>query len=94
MPSPITPTVRPQASSAEAPDARPVDERQDGAELPLPPPPVVPALPVVRPGGISSNELRAWGRAQGFAVPDRGRLPSELLRAWERATEEAGERAE
>ncbi|WP_225803634.1 GNAT family N-acetyltransferase [Streptomyces sp. NK15101] len=58
------------------------------------PPPVTPALPVMGPGGIASNELRRWGRAQGFAVPDRGRLPSELLRAWERATEEAGERAE
>ncbi|SEB76607.1 GNAT family N-acetyltransferase [Streptomyces sp. TLI_105] len=68
------------------------------------PPPTPPALPVMGPGGISSNELRAWGRSQGFDIPDRGRLPSELLRAWERATEEvateevateeAGERAE
>ncbi|MEU0401129.1 GNAT family N-acetyltransferase [Streptomyces sp. NPDC006197] len=53
-----------------------------------------PALPVMRPGGIPTHELRVWGRAQGFAVPDRGRLPSELLRAWRRATEEAEERAE
>ncbi|MFF0557792.1 hypothetical protein [Streptomyces sp. NPDC004266] len=99
MPSPITPTARPQAPSTEVPDARPVGERladgrQDGAELSPAPPPTAPAPPVTGPGGPSSAELRAWGRGQGFDVPDRGRLPSELLRAWERATEEAGERAE
>ncbi|WP_369148050.1 histone-like nucleoid-structuring protein Lsr2 [Streptomyces sp. R44] len=58
------------------------------------PPGPAPALPVVRPGGMPTNELRAWARAQGFEVPDRGRVPSEVRRAWERATEEAAERAE
>ncbi|MGW5780523.1 GNAT family N-acetyltransferase [Streptomyces sp. NPDC003863] len=53
-----------------------------------------PALPVMRPGGLSTNDLRVWGRAQGFDVPDRGRLPREVWTAWVRATEEAGECAE
>ncbi|MFF8381962.1 histone-like nucleoid-structuring protein Lsr2 [Streptomyces sp. NPDC015661] len=58
------------------------------------PPPAAPALPVMRPGGMPTNELRVWARAQGFEVPDRGRVPREVWRAWERATEEAAERAE
>ncbi|MFD9034014.1 histone-like nucleoid-structuring protein Lsr2 [Streptomyces sp. NPDC059567] len=29
--------------------------------------------------------MRAWDRAQGYDVPDRGRVPSEILDAWEQA---------
>ncbi|MFD8207955.1 hypothetical protein ACFV2S_16380 [Streptomyces sp. NPDC059695] len=84
MLEPITPTVRPHRSRWEANAERPVGAR----------PPTAPRLPVMsRPGGLDTRELRAWGRAQGIEVPDRGRLPGELLRAWERATEEAGRSA-
>ena len=30
----------------------------------------------------STRDLRAWARANGLAVPDRGRLPLEILTAW------------
>ncbi|MGW4700021.1 Lsr2 family DNA-binding protein [Streptomyces sp. NPDC004285] len=84
MLEPITPTARPQRSRWEAHAERPVGARH----------PTGPDLPVMRrPGGLDTHELRAWGRARGIEVPDRGRLPGELLRAWERATEEAGRSA-
>ena len=35
----------------------------------------------------SAAELRAWARAQGLVVPDRGRVPSSVLRAWDEAQE-------
>jgi hypothetical protein len=34
----------------------------------------------------STAELRAWARANGVAVPDRGRLRPEIRQAWRRAT--------
>lgn len=33
----------------------------------------------------SAAEIRAWARAGGFAVPERGRIPTSVRRAWERA---------
>jgi adenine-specific DNA-methyltransferase len=30
----------------------------------------------------STAELRAWARANGLDVPDRGRLRPEILQAW------------
>lgn len=33
----------------------------------------------------STAETRAWARSEGLAVPDRGRLRSEVLLAWKRA---------
>jgi len=30
----------------------------------------------------TTRELRAWARANGLIVPDRGRLGSEIHRAW------------
>lgn len=38
--------------------------------------------PAPRP---STAELRAWARALGMAVSDRGRLSADVLRAWEKA---------
>jgi hypothetical protein len=35
----------------------------------------------------SSAELRAWARANGMAVSDRGRVGGDVLRAWEAATD-------
>lgn len=32
----------------------------------------------------SPAELRAWGRANGMAVPDRGRIPDAVGQAWDR----------
>ncbi|MGH9011285.1 MAG: ERCC4 domain-containing protein [Acidimicrobiia bacterium] len=37
------------------------------------------APPAPRP---STAEVRAWARANGIAVPDRGRLPAEVHQAW------------
>ncbi|MGW6754031.1 Lsr2 family DNA-binding protein [Streptomyces sp. NPDC055006] len=31
--------------------------------------------------------MREWGRAHGFNVPLRGRIPAEVRQAWEQATE-------
>jgi hypothetical protein len=33
----------------------------------------------------SSSNIRAWARANGYDVPDRGRIPAAVLAAWERA---------
>ena len=33
----------------------------------------------------STSELRAWARAEGLEVPDRGRLRPEVLAAWRAA---------
>ncbi|WP_411112028.1 histone-like nucleoid-structuring protein Lsr2 [Streptomyces sp. c-19] len=32
----------------------------------------------------SSSAIRAWARAHGYEVPDRGRIPAEILDAWQR----------
>jgi hypothetical protein len=34
---------------------------------------------------VSNADLRAWAREQGYAVADRGRLPGEILRAYQDA---------
>lgn len=41
-----------------------------------------------RGGGYSreqSAEVRRWGKAQGWSVSDRGRIPGDLAEAWEKA---------
>ncbi|MEV7373332.1 histone-like nucleoid-structuring protein Lsr2 [Streptomyces sp. NPDC090301] len=35
---------------------------------------------------VSTSTIRAWARAQGFDVPDRGRVPFAVFEAWEAAT--------
>lgn len=34
---------------------------------------------------VSTSELRAWAKNNGFQVGDRGRLPAEVRSAWEAA---------
>ncbi|MGW3399058.1 Lsr2 family DNA-binding protein [Streptomyces hydrogenans] len=29
--------------------------------------------------------MREWARAQGYDVPDRGRIPAAVIQAWEQA---------
>ena len=36
--------------------------------------------------GHTASEIRAWARLEGFAVPERGRLPVAVRDAWERAS--------
>lgn len=36
-------------------------------------------------GGPSPSEIRVWAREQGLAISDRGRIPAQVLRAWEQA---------
>jgi hypothetical protein len=43
------------------------------------PPPGAPALPAL------ATDVRAWARAQGLTVADRGRIGAAVLRAWEAA---------
>ncbi|MBN3932092.1 Lsr2 family protein [Streptomyces verrucosisporus] len=34
---------------------------------------------------IDSRAVRAWARANGYGLPDRGRIPAVVLQAWEEA---------
>ncbi|MGW2841008.1 Lsr2 family DNA-binding protein [Streptomyces sp. NPDC001493] len=43
-----------------------------------------PPMPSVRPP-VDLEAIRAWGRANGFDVPTRGRVPAGLREAWEEA---------
>lgn len=43
-----------------------------------------PPLPPVSPA-VDTGEVRAWARANGYYVPMRGRIPTEVRQAWERA---------
>jgi ERCC4 domain len=42
------------------------------------------------PPAPPAREVRAWARAHGLAVPDRGRLRPEILQAWQAAHEGRG----
>jgi hypothetical protein len=42
------------------------------------------------PASASTSEIRAWARAHGFDVSDRGRLPADVRAAWEAARNGAG----
>lgn len=42
--------------------------------------------------GESQAEIREWARAQGYAVGDRGRIPGEVVAAYESAQPEGGRR--
>lgn len=36
-------------------------------------------------GGVSAKEVRDWARANGYAVPDRGRIPADVRQAFDAA---------
>jgi len=36
-------------------------------------------------GGVSAAEIREWARANGFKVPDRGRVSAQVRQAYESA---------
>lgn len=36
-------------------------------------------------GGAPASEVREWARSNGFTVPDRGRIPSEVRSAYDAA---------
>lgn len=36
-------------------------------------------------GGAPASEVREWARANGFTVPDRGRIPSDVRSAYDAA---------
>lgn len=36
-------------------------------------------------GGAPASEVREWARANGFSVPDRGRIPSDVRSAYDAA---------
>jgi hypothetical protein len=36
-------------------------------------------------GGASAKDVREWARANGYDVPDRGRIPAEVRSAYEAA---------
>jgi hypothetical protein len=48
----------------------------------------LPLRPVRRDTGPSTAEVRAWARANGFTVPDRGRLRPEIHQAWQQSHEQ------
>jgi hypothetical protein len=39
----------------------------------------------VRPAGPSTKAIREWARSQGFSVPDKGRVPNEIMAKFEAA---------
>lgn len=43
---------------------------------------------------VSTSELRAWARENGFTVADRGRLPGEVRDAWEAAQPQRSRRVQ
>ncbi|MEU5983410.1 histone-like nucleoid-structuring protein Lsr2 [Streptomyces sp. NPDC047434] len=48
--------------------------------------PSSPEPPGVQPTrALNSNEIRAWARAHGYEVPDRGRIPATIVDAWKQA---------
>ncbi|MCR1783570.1 Lsr2 family protein [Nocardioides carbamazepini] len=36
-------------------------------------------------GGVPAKEVREWARANGFAVPERGRIPADVREAYDNA---------
>ena len=40
---------------------------------------------VAAAGGASAKDVREWARANGYDVPDRGRIPAEVRSAYEAA---------
>ncbi|HVX54855.1 Lsr2 family protein [Nocardioides sp.] len=36
-------------------------------------------------GGTSAKEIRDWARANGYTVPDRGRIPADVRQAFDAA---------
>ncbi|MEU9108105.1 histone-like nucleoid-structuring protein Lsr2 [Streptomyces xanthophaeus] len=40
--------------------------------------------PPARPA-VSTDSIRAWARANGYQVPQHGRIPADVLNAWEQA---------
>ncbi|WP_436699024.1 histone-like nucleoid-structuring protein Lsr2 [Nocardioides sp. BYT-33-1] len=36
-------------------------------------------------GGVPAKEVREWARANGFSVPERGRIPSDVREAYDNA---------
>lgn len=37
------------------------------------------------PGGASAADVRAWAKANGYSVPERGRIPGDVRSAYEAA---------
>ena len=62
-------------AEAERPAVERIGTGEDGGGLGLPAP------------APSTAEFRAWARAQGLTVPDRGRLRPEVHRAWRHAAD-------
>ena len=59
-------------------------------EIPLPrAAAAAPALAAAVPAQRTNNEVRAWGRAHGHAVSDRGPLPKVLVAAFAAAHADA-----
>jgi hypothetical protein len=61
----------------------------DGAPAAGPPAPAptaaAPESPVAKASAVPTAEVRAWARAQGLIVADRGRLRPEVVAAWRAA---------
>lgn len=63
----------------------------DGGPAFTPAPPPAPTAPTTRPhqrGSVNTNDIREWARANGHPLPDRGRIPIEIIQAWEQATQD------
>ncbi|MFD0034009.1 histone-like nucleoid-structuring protein Lsr2 [Streptomyces sp. NPDC127172] len=73
--------------TADAVPQFPKDLLEDGtgfepSDLDQPYPPMRPVQPPSDP-----ERIREWGRANGFNVPMRGRIPAEVRQAWGQANE-------
>ncbi|MFD1832565.1 histone-like nucleoid-structuring protein Lsr2 [Streptomyces desertarenae] len=64
------------------------DDLLDGGASFTPAPTQTTPAPASPPGSgrrIDSQAVRVWARANGYDLPDRGRIPATILQAWEEA---------
>ncbi|WP_327328996.1 Lsr2 family protein [Streptomyces sp. NBC_01208] len=47
-------------------------------------PTVEPPPPTDQQDSMNPSDIRAWARANGHPLPDRGRIPTEIIEAWKR----------
>ncbi|MFJ3692316.1 histone-like nucleoid-structuring protein Lsr2 [[Kitasatospora] papulosa] len=63
----------------------PEDLRDNGTSFTPAHPVRATAAPTEQRDSLDPTEIRKWARATGIPIPDRGRIPIEIIEAWKRA---------